>query len=142
MMGRAITESCIITGDVLARMNSMLGGLRVFPKRMRENLDLSGGLIMAEALMLDLGKTIGRQHAHDVIYDAAQASVTEQRAFRDLLLEDKRVTDQLTREEMEVLMDPARYVGLSSRFAELGATRAREVAAALRGASPHGEKST
>ncbi|MCZ6890651.1 MAG: adenylosuccinate lyase family protein [Gammaproteobacteria bacterium] len=142
MMGRAITESCIITGDVLARMNSMLGGLKVFPTRMRENLDLSGGLIMAEALMLDLGKKIGRQNAHDVIYEAAQASVTEQRAFRDLLLEDKRVTDQLTREEMEVLMDPARYVGLSSRFAELGATRAREVAAALRAASPHGEKST
>ncbi len=49
-------------------------GLRLDPERMRANLDLGGGLIMAEAVMLDLGTTIGRQHAHDVVYDAAQAA--------------------------------------------------------------------
>jgi hypothetical protein len=44
-------------------------------RRMRENLDLSGGLIMAEALMLELGKQIGRQRAHDAVYEPAQAAV-------------------------------------------------------------------
>jgi len=44
------------------------------PKRMRANLDLSGGLIMAEAIMLELGTTLGRRHAHDIIYDAAQVA--------------------------------------------------------------------
>ena len=44
---------------------------------MRENLDLSGGLIMSEAIMLELGRQIGRQQAHDAVYEAAQASFIE-----------------------------------------------------------------
>jgi len=58
---------------MLQRMIVLMDGLQVFPDRMRENLDLSGGLIMAEALMLELGKQIGRQRAHDAVYEAAQA---------------------------------------------------------------------
>ena len=64
---------------------------------MRANLDLGGGLIMAEAVMLDLGKTIGRQHAHDVVYDAAQAAFVENKPFADLLAADPRVTAHLER---------------------------------------------
>ena len=131
MMSKAIHEGCELMGDILARMNVMLGGLQVFPERMRENLELTGGLIMAEALMLELGKTLGRQRAHDVIYDAAQASVTEKRSFRELLQEDKRITERLTDDEVEALLDPAQYTGLCSHFAEEGAARAREVAGAL-----------
>src|SRR5467141_4511850 len=81
MMSRAIVQACELTGDVLQRMISLFDGLQVFPDRMRENLELSGGLIMAEALMLELGKQIGRQRAHDAVYDAAQASVNQTRPF-------------------------------------------------------------
>ena len=59
MMSRALVQACELTGDMLQRMISLFDGLQVFPARMRENLDLSGGLIMAEALMLELGKQIG-----------------------------------------------------------------------------------
>ena len=76
MMSRALVQACELTGDMLQRMIALFDGLQVFPERMRENLDLSGGLIMAEALMLELGKQIGRQRAHDAVYEAAQASVT------------------------------------------------------------------
>src|SRR2546428_5078766 len=68
MMSRALVQACELTGDMLQRMVALFGGLQVFPARMRENLDLSGGLIMAEALMLELGKQIGRQRAHDAVY--------------------------------------------------------------------------
>ena len=74
----------------------LFDGLQVFPARMRENLDLSGGLIMAEALMLELGKQIGRQRAHDAVYDAAQASATQSRPFRDTLAEDPHVSAGLS----------------------------------------------
>src|SRR5207248_2211053 len=80
MMSRALVQACELTGDVLQRMISLFDGLQVFPDRMRENLELSGGLIMAEALMLELGKQIGRQRAHDAVYEAAQASVTQARS--------------------------------------------------------------
>ena len=77
MMNRAVSEACGLTGDILQRLIALFSGLQVFPERMRRNLDLSGGLIMAEALMLELGQQLGRQRAHDVIYDLAQAAVTE-----------------------------------------------------------------
>ena len=66
---------------MLARLVEVLKGLRLDPARMRKNLELGGGLIMAEAVMLDLGTAIGRQHAHDVVYDAAQAAFVEGRPF-------------------------------------------------------------
>src|SRR5687767_2717179 len=131
MMGRALTEACALTGDMLQRMIALFEGLQVFPKRMRENLDLTGGLIMAEALMLELGKQIGRQRAHDAVYDAAQASVTRSRPFRETLTEDPHVKAGLTPAQLDALLDPAPYTGLCRQFAELGAARAREVAAGI-----------
>src|SRR5499433_1181292 len=91
MFDRAMVDACGLIGDILQRLIVLFAGLRVFPERMRANLDLSGGLIMSEALMLELGKRLGRQRAHDVVYDAAQASVTERRPFKQLLSEDERV---------------------------------------------------
>src|SRR6267143_1217874 len=60
MMSRALAQACELTGDLLQRLMVLLDGVQVFPERMRENLDLSGGLIMAETLMLELGRQIGR----------------------------------------------------------------------------------
>ena len=131
MMSRALVQACELTGDMLQRMISLFEGLRVFPERMRENLDLSGGLIMAEALMLELGRQIGRQRAHDAVYDAAQASVNQTRPFRETLAEDPHVSAGLTASQVDALLDPARYTGLCRQFAERGAARAREVAGAI-----------
>jgi 3-carboxy-cis,cis-muconate cycloisomerase len=131
MMGRALTQSCELTGDMLERLIVLFRGLQVFPARMRENLDLSGGLIMAEALMLELGKQIGRQRAHDAVYDAAQGSVTQSRSFREMLAEDAHVSARLTQAQIDALLDPARYSGLCRQFAERGAAIARKVAAGL-----------
>src|SRR5215467_14075374 len=77
MMDGAEARACIATGDMLARLAEIMRGLRVDPNRMRKNLELGGGLIMAEAVMLQLGTPLGRQHAHDVVYDAAQAAFVE-----------------------------------------------------------------
>jgi adenylosuccinate lyase len=131
MFDRALTEACGLTGDILQRLIEMFAGLTVFPERMRQNLDLSGGLIMAEALMLELGKHIGRQRAHDAVYDAAQATVTERRSFHELLGENAHVRTHLTQAQVAELSDPAQYTGLCRQFAEDGATRARSTVAAL-----------
>jgi adenylosuccinate lyase len=135
MMGRALVQSCELTGDMLQRMISLFDGLQVFPDRMRENLDLSGGLIMAEALMLELGKQIGRQRAHDAVYDAAQASVVEARSFREMLAADPHVSARLTPTQVDALLDPAQYAGLCRQFAERGAAMGREIAATITKAS-------
>src|SRR5213593_4760358 len=107
MMTRALTEACELTGDLLQQLIVLFDGLQIFPERMRYNLDLSGGLIMAEALMLELGKQIGRQRAHDVVYEAAQASVTQSRPFKEMLAKDPNVSAGLTTSQIDALLDPA-----------------------------------
>jgi adenylosuccinate lyase len=134
MMDSAESRACIATGDILSRLGEIMRGLRLDPVRMRANLDLGGGLIMAEAVMLELGAAIGRQHAHDVVYDAAQAAFVENRSFSDLLAADRRVTAHLDPAAIEKLLDPTAYTGLCADMARDGAVRARAAAREIAGA--------
>src|SRR5438128_2902783 len=131
MMEAAEARAAIATGDMLARLVEVLKGLRLDPERMRQNLDLGGGLIMAEAVMLNLGATIGRQHAHDVVYDAAQAAFVEGRSFAELLVADPRVTAHLDTKAIKALLDPTAYTGLCAEIARDAAIRARATAAEI-----------
>ncbi len=128
MMDAAEARACIATGDMLARLAEIMRGLRLDPARMRANLDLGGGLIMAEAVMLQLGATIGRQHAHDAVYDAAQEAAVQRRPFADLLAADARVTAHLDTAAITSLLDPTAYTGLCAEMARDAARRAREAA--------------
>src|SRR5277367_1531887 len=125
IMDSAESRACIATGDMLSRLVEILRGLKLDPARMRANLDLGGGLIMAEAVMLDLGAAIGRQHAHDVVYDAAMEAATAHKSFGDLLAADPRVTAHLDPAAIEKLLDPTAYTGLCAEMARDAAVRAR-----------------
>jgi adenylosuccinate lyase len=125
MLTEAESRASIAAGDMLARMTELFAGLELHPERMRRNLDLSGGLIMAEAVMLDLGRQIGRQHAHDVVYDAAQATVVEGRPFSELLRADPRVAEHLAPDAIEALLDPTAYTGLCAEMARAAAGEVR-----------------
>jgi adenylosuccinate lyase len=131
MSDSAEARACIAMGDALSRLGEVMRGLKVDPRRMRANLDLGGGLIMAEAVMLDLGAAIGRQHAHDVVYDAAQAAFVEGKSFGDLLAADKRVTAHMKPEAIRKLLDPTAYTGLCAEMARDAASRARAAAQEL-----------
>ena len=131
MMQRAMEQACGLTGDILARLQVMISGLQIDPARMRRNLDLSGGLIMAEALMLSLGAHIGRQEAHDAIYDAAQAAATGGQSFAELLAQNQTVTAHLGAEDIAGLLDPAAYLGECAQIASEQAARARKIAAGI-----------
>lgn len=131
---RALESSCTMTGDILQRLIMLAEGMRVFPERMRQNLDLSGGLIMSETLMLELGREIGRQRAHDVIYDVAQEAAVSEESFRDLLAKNEAVTGRLSPERIEQLLDPANHIGQCRELADAQAARAREVASTVRAA--------
>ena len=132
MMDSAESRACIATGDMLSRLIEIFRGLTLHPERMRANLDLGGGLIMAEAVMLDLGASIGRQHAHDVVYDAAMEAAVTNKSFGELLAADSRVTAHLDKAAIDRLLDPTAYTGLCTRMAREAADRARATAYALR----------
>ena len=129
----AETVSAVATGDMLARLAEVMRGLVLNPARMRANLDLGHGLIMAEAVMLELGQVVGRQHAHDAVYDAAQAAFVEGRAFGAVLAEDARVSAHLAGAAIARLLDPTAYTGLCAEMALEAAERARGFVRAARG---------
>jgi 3-carboxy-cis,cis-muconate cycloisomerase len=131
IMDAAEARAAITLGDALSRLVEVLRGLRLDPERMRRNLDLGGGLIMAEAVMLDLGTAIGRQHAHDVVYDASQSAFVEGRSFAELLAADPRVTAHLDSRQIAALLDPTAYTGLCAEMARDAATRARAIAVGI-----------
>jgi 3-carboxy-cis,cis-muconate cycloisomerase len=125
MFDSAEARACIAMGDILSRLGEIMRGLKLDPKRMRANLDLGGGLIMAEAVMLDLGAALGRQHAHDVVYDSAMAAAEQGVSFGGLLTADPRVTAHMTPAAIQKLLDPTAYTGLCAQMARDGAARAR-----------------
>jgi adenylosuccinate lyase len=131
IMDAAEARACVAMGDILARLGEIMRGLALDPERMRANLDLGHGLIMAEAVMLDLGKAIGRQHAHDVVYDAAQAAFVENKSFADLLMADPRVSARVDQAAMRALLDPTLYTGLCAEMAREQAALARAKAKEL-----------
>ncbi len=132
MIDRALRQAVELSGDILVRLLDVAQGLRVFPERMRENLELSGGLIMAESLMLELGREIGRQRAHDAVYEAAQEAATSGESFASLLERDAEIAERLGAERLAELLDPTRYTGDSASQASEQAARALRVAAELR----------
>src|SRR4029078_6522467 len=71
----AIPEAFIATGGALRHARSMLEGLVVEPERMRRNLDLTGGLIVAEAVMMALGEHNRRHGAAHIVADASRAAL-------------------------------------------------------------------
>jgi 3-carboxy-cis,cis-muconate cycloisomerase len=133
MMDAAEARAAIAMGDALSRLGEIVRGLRLDPERMRRNLNLGGGLIMAEAVMLELGAVLGRQHAHDVVYDAAQTAFLEDRAFAAVLATDRRVSAHLSAQAIDKLLDPVAYIGLCREMAREAAARARNIAPRLHG---------
>lgn len=106
-----IPEAFVLTAGALSQAKFMLAGLEVDAERMRRNLDISGGLIVAEAVMMGLAPHIGRQTAHDVVYDACRKAAESQRPLADVLCEDPKVSERLSRATVQRLCDPANYLG-------------------------------
>jgi len=80
---------------------------------MRRNLDVTHGLVMSEAVMMGLGPHIGREYAHDLVYDICRASVEARRPLADLLAEHPEISKHLDRAAIDRLCDPANYLGQS-----------------------------
>ena len=113
-----IPEACIMTDGALALAVRVVEGLRVHADRMAANLDATNGLWLSEAVMLALAEKVGRQTAHDVVYHCAMRTVDEGVPFRRTLAEDATVAQHLTPAEIERLLDPRRYTGLSGEFVD------------------------
>ena len=92
---------------------------------------LTGGMILSEAIMLELGQTMGRQEAHDLVYEAVERVLHEGVDFVSALSEDSRIQAHLNDEGVKALLDPSAYTGLCAVMANQQASKARELAESL-----------
>ncbi len=110
----AIPEAFIATAGALKQARFMLEGLIVEPERMRRNLDLTGGLIVAEAVMMALAEHTGRQAAHDLVYGACRAALDKGTTLLVELEQRPEVTRHLDKKRLAKLTDPVNYLGSAS----------------------------
>jgi 3-carboxy-cis,cis-muconate cycloisomerase len=106
-----LPEIFCLTAGALAQTEFVLKGLQVDEKKMRANLDLTKGLIVSEAVMMGLGPYLGRQYAHDLVYDICRKVVATGRPLVELLAEHAEIAKHLDRPALEKLCDPANYLG-------------------------------
>jgi 3-carboxy-cis,cis-muconate cycloisomerase len=109
-----LPELCVMADGAMALTTRVLSGLRIYPDRMRKNLDTLGGLMLSESVMFALGEKIGRQTAHDVVYECAMQAVEQGASFRDTLAANEVVSRHLAGPNIERLLDPTRYTGLAA----------------------------
>ena len=114
----ALPECFVVAAGALSHARSMLEGLEVRTDAMARNLDLTGGLIVAEAVMMGLAPHIGRQRAHDVVYDCCRRSLEEDVGFIEALAAEEEVAGALDRSALESLVDPANYIGTAPEMIE------------------------
>ncbi|MBU6456327.1 MAG: adenylosuccinate lyase family protein [Bradyrhizobium sp.] len=103
---------CLLAG-ALAQSRAVIEGLEVDTRRMRANLDMTHGLVVSEAVMMGLAPYIGRETAHDLVYDICRLAIQQERPLLELLAGNAEITKHVTREQLAAMCDPAAYLGQS-----------------------------
>ncbi len=107
----ALPEICMALGKALDLTKGMLDGLVVHADAMRRNLDLTKGYVLSEAVMLALAQHVGKQSAHQIIYELSMRGVENGATFKQALLSDERVTARMGEPEIESLLDFRSHIG-------------------------------
>jgi 3-carboxy-cis,cis-muconate cycloisomerase len=103
----------LVTSGALAAIVDLAEGLEVDAARMRQNLDATHGLIMAEAVSFALAEKIGKADAHHLVEAASKKAVADKKHLRDVLTSDSKVTAQLDASKLAALFEPMAYQGAS-----------------------------
>lgn len=111
-----LPQIVMLAGGALAAMAQTAEGLEVHADRMRANLDLTNGLVFAEAVQMALAPTLGRDAAHALVASACRRAAAERVHLREILAEEPRVKPVLDYEAIARLFDPMRYLGESSAY--------------------------
>ena len=112
----ALPQCFVLTHGALQHAGAIAEGMVIDAARMRRNLDLTGGLIVAEAVMMGLAPHIGRGEAHHVVKHACDAALAETIPLADALAREPAVASRLDRAGIERLTDPGHYLGSADGF--------------------------
>jgi adenylosuccinate lyase len=115
-----IPEACILVDYMLFLMNNVMTNLRVDEQHMLENIELTKGRGMSEAVMIALAKKgMDRQEAHELLRKLTIKSEVEKRHFKEILLSDETVSERLSKKEIDDALNPRNYLGTAVKQVEL-----------------------
>ncbi|TBN49905.1 3-carboxy-cis,cis-muconate cycloisomerase [Pseudomonas sp. BGI-2] len=113
-----LPEICCLVSGSLKQALLVADGLEVDADRMARNLDLTQGLVLAEAVSIVLAQRVGRDTAHHLLEQCCKCAVAEQRHLRAVLGDEPQVTAELSAAELDRLLDPAHYLGQAHTWVE------------------------
>jgi adenylosuccinate lyase len=115
-----LPETCILTDYLLFLMNNIVRTMHIDEKRMLQNIEVTQGRIMSEAVMVALTeKGMNRQEAHELLRKLTIKSELEKTSFRQVLLGNKTVTERLTKREIDQTLHPCSYLGTTAKQVDL-----------------------
>ncbi len=121
----ALPQIFVLTSGALAHAAAIAEGMVVDTARMRRNLDATGGLIQAEAVMMALATALGRGQAHELVEHACAAALAEGRPLLDVLATDPAVSQRFDRGQLARILDPASYLGEATAVVDRVVAKAR-----------------
>lgn len=113
-----LPEICMLAAGALGHARRIAEGLEVDTGRMRQNLDATHGLVLAEAVSIALAGKLGRQAAHQVVEEACRTAESQRKHLREVLAADARVTAHLPATDLSRLLDPEHYLGLAESLVD------------------------
>lgn len=113
-----LPEICCLVSGSLQQARLLADGLEVDAERMGRNLELTQGLVLAEAVSIVLAQRVGRDTAHHLLEQCCKRAVAEQRHLRAVLGDEPQVTAQLSSAELDELLNPAHYLGQAHVWVE------------------------
>jgi 3-carboxy-cis,cis-muconate cycloisomerase len=114
----ALPEVFLAASGALHHTRNLTAGLHLDERRMRENLDATGGLICSEAVMMALAPHLGRHRAHELVAEISRRAIEEKTSFLDLLASNAEVSKHLDRAALEKNLDPSNYLGLAREMVD------------------------
>ncbi|KAJ5746970.1 Fumarate lyase [Penicillium nucicola] len=114
----AVPDSFVTAVGALHQTNFVLRGLVVKTDSMKRNLHSTKGLIVGEAVMMDLAPCLGRQNAHDLVYEACKSAIENNRTLLDVLQGTPALDGIISSEKLANLCDPLQYMGASQMMVD------------------------
>ncbi len=108
-----LPEAFCLTAGALKQTRFVLEGLEVDADAMRRNIGMTNGLVMSEAVMMGLGPHLGREYAHDLVYDLCREALAKDVPLLDLLAAQPEIAKHVDRAALERMLDPSNYLGQS-----------------------------
>lgn len=113
-----LPQICINLSGAMQMLHTVLTQMIVHEDNIKRNLAKTKGMIVSERVMLELGRYLGRQTAHEVIYENCMKAFDQDQPLLDLLLQDSRVTDDVDEATLRDILDPEKYSGSCAQMVD------------------------